>query len=163
MLKCRGNVGRREWEWWSSGWSWTCPLKVSSIRRYREWKDSFSVYCDRNGEKYRGWLGWLPHSRWLWRSCWRSALSFLMETHSVSAGNSIAGTCISANLRRKKCENTKIPRAEVFPVLLFIIGLLSCFLQILFLFICHLSTSFYQERVNIQFYIVKPIRYFLGS
>ena len=81
-----------------------------------------------------------------------------METHSVSAGNSIAGTCIPANLRRKKCENTKIPRAEVFPVLLFIIGLLSCFLQILFLFICHLSTSFYQERVNIQFFTVKPIR-----
>ena len=66
--------------------------------------------------------------------------------------NSIARTCIPANLRQEECENTKIPRAEVFPVLLFIIGLLSCFLQILFLFICHLSTSFYQGHINTQLY-----------
>ena len=44
----------------------------------------------------------------------------------------------SGKPKAKKGWNTKIPRAEVFPVLLFIIGLLSYFLQILFLFIRNL-------------------------
>ena len=128
------------------------PESIVYNKIQREWEDSFFVNCGRNGQKIPRVVGVTPPQPMVVKI----VLTKCIELPNT-LDNSIARTCIPANLRRKECENTKIPRAEVFPVLLFIIGLLSCFLQILFLFICHLSTSFYQERVNIQLYIAKQI------